>query len=732
MKELSALLTVALSLVILSACGMARGAFAPDDMAIAERVSVTLQRITGETSVSVQAERHGNRLDYTIQGDAPEERTLILAAWYDADGRMLGASRRDNGTISVEDGAHMYRVFLLDAASYEPLCRAWNSETDSRPASMPQTGWTAAVPAAYMLASGRPGTVERLDYDTKDYAHGGGDIRKTAYVYLPYGYDAEDAATRYDIVYLMHGWGGSAGECFNIGTMKETFDNLMEKGDMKPSILVSATFYNENSNRDFSGSIAELRAFHNDFVNALMPAVEGKYRTYANSTSPEDLKASRDHRAFGGFSLGSVTTWMAFCYDYDYIRYFAPMSGSCWYHGTYGDFQTVRNVDFIENLVREQNLDERGYFIYHAVGTLDSVKSQTLMQAEEMLARGNVFTPDHYVFYQKDGGYHDMNAVQEYLYNALPLFFPGGKTATPAAFSAPVTEGATVGEVKSLPAFGDFGRLLFPVDRNVSDSYTLADVSTSGVYVWYNNIRAEKTAEIVNYLKEQAESGKRVFYPIYSETEMDAYASKRDTGLFFFRGNDGAPFAVCNAGGGFVYVGAMHDSFPHALELSKKGYNAFALIYRPDYAYDDLGRALGFIHDHAEELGVNPDGYSLWGGSAGARMAATLGNADGLRRYTGRADIPQAAAVVMQYTGYSSVSRADAPTYANCGTRDGIASWRTMESRLNALSAYGIPTEFHAYEGLPHGFGIGTGTVAENWIDDAIAFWEARRQAASL
>ncbi len=25
----------------------------------------------------------------------------------------------------------------------------------------------------------------------------------------------------------------------------------------------------------------------------------------------------------------------------------------------------------------------------------------------------------------------------------------------------------------------------------------------------------------------------------------------------------------------------MQDSFPHALELSKKGYNAFALIYRP-------------------------------------------------------------------------------------------------------------------------------------------------------
>ena len=89
----------------------------------------------------------------------------------------------------------------------------------------------------------------------------------------------------------------------------------------------------------------------------------------------------------------------------------------------YGDFQIERNVDFIEQLVLENNLDERGYFIYHAVGTNDAVKSQSLMMAEEILSRNDTFTPDHYVFYQKDGGYHDFEAVQEYMYNALPLFF---------------------------------------------------------------------------------------------------------------------------------------------------------------------------------------------------------------------------------------------------------------------------------------------------------------------
>ncbi len=58
----------------------------------------------------------------------------------------------------------------------------------------------------------------------------------------------------------------------------------------------------------------------------------------------------------------------------------------------------------------------------------------------------------------------------------------------------------------------------------------------------------------------------------------------------------GAKYAIMNAGGGFVYVGAMYGSFPHALEVSKKGYHAFALIYRPDSAYEDLARAMMRLH----------------------------------------------------------------------------------------------------------------------------------------
>lgn len=252
---------------------------------------------------------------------------------------------------------------------------------------------------------------------------------------------------------------------------------------------------------------------------------------------------------------------------------------------------------------------------------------------------------------------------------------------------------------------------------------TLEQVSSSQVYVWYNYIDADKTVEIIEDLHDRAASGEQVFYDIYSDEEKAQDPSKEDTGLFFFKGHPGEKFAVVNAGGGFMYVGAMHDSFPHALELSRMGYNSFALIYRPDEPYEDLAQAIRFIHDHAQELEVDAENYSLWGGSAGARMAATLGNRE-ILDYFGIKDISQASAVIMQYTGYSTASPKDAPTYVCVGTRDGIANWRTMEARLKELEQMGIPTEFHSYQGLPHGFGLGTGTVAEGWIQDAVAFWE--------
>ena len=283
-----------------------------------------------------------------------------------------------------------------------------------------------------------------------------------------------------------------------------------------------------------------------------------------------------------------------------------------------------------------------------------------------------------------------------------------------------IQESTTIREVLSLPAFKEQGRLLFPVNRPIDLDMTLKEFTSSHIYLWYSYLDVNKTIEIIKTLSIQEAP---IFYNIYTEEEMMKDPSKKDTGLYFFKGNENAPYAICNAGGGFMYVGAMHDSFPHALEISKRGYNAFALIYRVEHPYQDLARAIAFIHDHADSLKVDKDHYSLWGGSAGARMAARLENKKIITSYMGL-DFPSAEAIIMQYTGYDYVSEYDAPTYVNVGTGDYIADYRMMKQRLVYLSKMNIPTEYHCFNGLPHGYGLGTGTIAQGWIDGAIKFWE--------
>ena len=285
---------------------------------------------------------------------------------------------------------------------------------------------------------------------------------------------------------------------------------------------------------------------------------------------------------------------------------------------------------------------------------------------------------------------------------------------------AAFTRESRIEDVQNDPAFDGFGRLLFPTNTYYYSGDTLEELE----FTYYSHIDPDETVEIVNTLYDRVEAGQTVFYDIYTEQEKKSDPAKRDTGLFYFKGNPCEKFAICNAGGAFAFVGAMQDSFPHALELSEKGYNAFALIYRPgaQTACEDLARAITFIFDHAQELEVDTTCYSLWGGSAGARMAAWLGTY-GPAAFGGD-DLPRPGTVVMQYTGLGEYSEEDPPTYACVGDRDGIAPWQIMKARLDAMRADGIPTEFHRYPGLGHGFGLGTGTSAEGWLDDAVDFWE--------
>lgn len=281
-----------------------------------------------------------------------------------------------------------------------------------------------------------------------------------------------------------------------------------------------------------------------------------------------------------------------------------------------------------------------------------------------------------------------------------------------------------VNDIINDPLFDGYGQFIFPTGFNYPSS-TMKISNINSLLPYHSHINTDTTIAVLEYFYQKAKNQEKIFYQIYTDEQIKQDPSKKETGLFFFKGRKNGPTAIINAGGGFVYVGSIHESFPHALTLSKQGYNAFALQYRTysaQTACQDLAAAIVFIFEHQSELEVSMDCYSLWGGSAGARMAAYLGSY-GTNAFK-QPDYPRAGTIIMQYTGHNDYTPNDPPTYVCVGKKDGIAYWKTMEKRIEHLKASGIETEFHCYPNLGHGFGLGINTTAEGWINDAIAFWQ--------
>ncbi len=279
----------------------------------------------------------------------------------------------------------------------------------------------ARIPEEYFTPAQEQGTIERLSYQTYEsmsYESRTTQLEKTAYVYLPYGYTEEK---QYHVFYLMHG--GWSNETTYLGTpehpnvLKNVIDHGIQEGKMKPMIVVCPTYNNESpeDSGDYGLALRLTDNYHNELVNDLIPAVEGKYRTYAEGTSLKELKESRDYRAFAGFSMGSVTTWHTFQYCMDYFRYFLPSSGNLTSDGAY-----------MENLVTDAGYEAEDFFIYAMSGTEDFAYGSFSSQIQGMLEgpQGIFKDVDHekdgnLAYRVQEGNSHDGDAAMQYIYNGL-------------------------------------------------------------------------------------------------------------------------------------------------------------------------------------------------------------------------------------------------------------------------------------------------------------------------
>lgn len=85
------------------------------------------------------------------------------------------------------------------------------------------------------------------------------------------------------------------------------------------------------------------------------------------------------------------------------------------------------------------------------------------------------------------------------------------------------TQDTKISDVINDTAFGDYGRLIFPVNSSYYSGDTLGEL----VLTWYNNIDPDKTVEIANYMKSHAENGDVIFYDIYTDDEKRLIPQKK-------------------------------------------------------------------------------------------------------------------------------------------------------------------------------------------------------------
>ena len=106
-----------------------------------------------------------------------------------------------------------------------------------------------------------------------------------------------------------------------------------------------------------------------------------------------------------------------------------------------------------------------------------------------------------------------------------------------------LTVQSTIRDLLGHPAFAGFSRLILPWDDRAYDE-SLPLTRIASLLPYHTHVDPETVVPALNRMIDDAASGRKVFYSIYSEARFRQEPALKHTGLFFFRGKPGAPFAV--------------------------------------------------------------------------------------------------------------------------------------------------------------------------------------------
>ena len=306
-------------------------------------------------------------------------------------------------------------LFGLAGLTSSALNRTGHGQKDPAPVSYEEDGTTSAFSATASLE----GRLEELTYEQ---AYEGVTYEKEALVYVPASYTPGVPA---NIVYLTHGWWGSADGLAE--GVAPSVDQLTSEGAIAPTLVVFATYYPDRSfaTDDYEDDYALNRFFATTEIDTLIEAVESRYTTFARGdTSAKSLQESRRHRAFGGFSMGATTTWDVFALRPQYFYGYMPMAGESWI-GHEEEADSPRIAELVTAGVERAHYGPHDFLILASVGSEDPALWDMTPQIDELREDyPDLMTEDSLQMWIDEGENHSMTSVGNQVAHDLPLLFP--------------------------------------------------------------------------------------------------------------------------------------------------------------------------------------------------------------------------------------------------------------------------------------------------------------------
>lgn len=305
-------------------------------------------------------------------------------------------------------------LFGLAGLTSAALHRTGHGQKDPAPVSYEEDGTTSALATRAL-----EGTIQEITYEQ---AYEGVTYEKEALVYVPASYTP---GVPVNIVYLTHGWWGTAdGLAEGVAPI---VDQLTSAGSIAPTIVVFATYYPDRSfaTDDYEDDYALNRFFATTEIDTLINAVESRYTTFARGdTSDQSLRASRRHRAFGGFSMGATTTWDVFTLRPQYFYGFMPMAGESWI-GREEEADSPRIAELVTAGVERAHYGPRDFLILASVGSEDPALWDMTPQIDELREDyPDLMTEDSLQMWIDEGESHSITSVGNQVAHDLPLLFP--------------------------------------------------------------------------------------------------------------------------------------------------------------------------------------------------------------------------------------------------------------------------------------------------------------------